>query len=131
MSRMFRKNFKIKKMNSEQLEEIKLETERLVKQNLIDNPQAPSDFLKTADLLNSYLYNLGEMLLILENAYRRDVQLNILGGDKNAVAESKAKAGENYKKYRACELLYKRGEERIRLLKKTATIAQEEFNRTN
>jgi hypothetical protein len=117
-------------MTPEQLEEIKLETERLVGQNLVDNPKPPTDYLQDADKINALLYNLGEMLLILENAYRRDVQMNIMGGDKNAVAESKAKAGNNYKRYRACELLYKRGEERIRLLKKTATIAQEEFNRT-
>jgi hypothetical protein len=36
-------------MNSEQLEEIKLETERLVGQNLVDNPKPPTAYLQDAD----------------------------------------------------------------------------------
>jgi hypothetical protein len=111
-------------------EEIKNETIRLVESNLIDNPLPADDYMREADKLNSLLYNLGDMLLKLEMEYRREVQMNLIQGDKNNVAESKAKSGENYRRYKSCELLYKRGEERIRLLKKTAQIAREEYIRS-
>lgn len=95
-----------------------------------NSPALPSKLLADASNIMGELVYLVGPLMDLETAYRDEVKLLMESDISVAKAETMAKAGMNYKEWKKLQMVYELGEESIRLLKKFATLAQEEYKNT-
>jgi hypothetical protein len=91
---------------------------------------SPYDIFLTAESIIGTLAYLITPLMEAETAYRQIRATLIAGGESAASAEAKAKATEEYQKWRKLDLLYKLGEEQIKLLKKFQTNIEMEYKRS-
>lgn len=95
-----------------------------------NSPALPSKLLEDATNIMGELVYLVGPLMDLETAYRDEVKLLMESDTSVAKAETMAKAGVNYKEWKKVQMVYELGEESIRLLKKFASLAQEEYKNT-
>ncbi len=80
--------------------------------------------------INGMLSYLITPLAEAETEFRHKVFEYMEEGMSNAAAEAKAKAGKEYQEWRKLDMLYKRGDESVRILKKFKDNLEDEYKRT-
>lgn len=93
------------------------------------NPQ-PHDLFISAETLVSCLATLISPLMDCETAYRQKIALYVSEGDSNAKAETKARAGQEYKDWKKLQMVYELSQEQILLIKKFGTLLGDEYKRS-
>jgi len=82
-----------------------------------------------AETINAALAYLTDALIRYEQAYRLTILKFQEKGDSHAKAENKAKTLVEYQRYRKLSLIYERGEEQIKIIKKFRDVLGEEYKR--
>ena len=86
-------------------------------------------FFDAESIVGAMAWLVGPMLEA-EQDYRKLVIAYMESGDKHNAAETKAKVSDVYKDYKKIESAYKLADEQIKLLKKFASLLQDEYRRT-
>lgn len=91
---------------------------------------APHELFISAETIISGLATLIDPVLTLESEYRKELVAYMENGDSAAKAEAKAKAGENYRKWKKLQAIMELGEHQINLIKKFKEDIALERNRS-